>query len=288
MKLSQSKIALCALVAAIAATSTGCGAINRIRAKNEINEAARTYKEGKFKEAEQHSRRALELDENQKTAPIFIARTVHAQYRQGVDTPENVAKADQAIAEYRKIYEAYKNERSGDEAYNAIAALYKALGRNEELRKWIETRAYDESVAADKRSLSYTFLASEEWNCSFAVTENKANQQTANENGKVVIKFKKPQDQAEYDKAKGCMTKGMELANKAIELDPNNERAWGFKTNLLLEARKLAEMDGKTAEAEQFAKQADEAQQKTTELNAKKKEEEAKKKAAAAQQQPAG
>ena len=32
-------------------------------------------------------------------------------------------------------------------------------------------------------------------------------------------------------------------AENAIKFDPNNESAWSYKTNLLLEASKLAEMD---------------------------------------------
>ena len=117
MKLSQARIAIA--LAVVIATSSGCGVINRIRAKNELNEAARTYREGHFVEAEQHARKALELDTNNKTAPLFIARTVHAQYRTGVNTPENIAKAREAIEAYRKILE---SDPTNDEAYKAIAA----------------------------------------------------------------------------------------------------------------------------------------------------------------------
>src|ERR1043166_5419732 len=92
MKLSQLGIAivLAVLVAILVAMSSGCGVVNRIRAKNQLNEAARSYREGKFPEAEQHSRQAAELDPDNKTAPMFIARTIHAQYRPGVQTPENM------------------------------------------------------------------------------------------------------------------------------------------------------------------------------------------------------
>src|SRR6266704_1243177 len=71
MKLSQTRIAI--ILAVLVASTSGCGVINRIRAKNELNEAARTYRESHFDEAEQHSRRALELDPGNKTAPLFIA-----------------------------------------------------------------------------------------------------------------------------------------------------------------------------------------------------------------------
>ena len=102
MRLSQARIAIA--LAVVIATSSGCGVIDRIRAKNELNEAARTYREGHFVEAEEHARKALDLDPDSKTAPLFIARTVHAQYRNGVNTPENIAKAREAIEAYRKIW----------------------------------------------------------------------------------------------------------------------------------------------------------------------------------------
>src|SRR5678816_1112641 len=101
MKLSQTRIAI--VLAILVATTSGCGVINRIRAKNQLNEAARSYREGRFEEAEQHSREAAALDPENKTAPMFIARTIHAQYRPGVQSPENVAKAQQAIEAYQAI-----------------------------------------------------------------------------------------------------------------------------------------------------------------------------------------
>ena len=122
MKLSQARMAVG--LAVIVATSSGCAVVNRIRAKNELNEAARVAREGNFAAAEQHSRRALDLDPNNKTAPSFIARTIHAQYRTGVQTPENIAKAREAIEAYKKILE---TDPQNEEAYKAIAFLYEKL-----------------------------------------------------------------------------------------------------------------------------------------------------------------
>ncbi len=64
MKLSQTRIAI--VLAILVATSSGCGVINRIRSKNQLNEAARAYREGKFPEAEQHSREAAATGSRQQ------------------------------------------------------------------------------------------------------------------------------------------------------------------------------------------------------------------------------
>ena len=140
MKLSQTRVVIA--LAILVVSTSGCGLVNRIRAKNQLNEAARAYHDGHFEEAEQYSRRALELDPDSKTAPLFIARTIHAQYKPGVQAPENLAKANEAIKAYQMVLE--RNPQS-DEAYKAIAYLYGATKDTEKLRAWISRRASEGS-----------------------------------------------------------------------------------------------------------------------------------------------
>jgi len=275
MKLSQTGIAI--VLAVLVAASSGCGVINRIRAKNQLNEAARSYREGKFEEAEQHSRQAAELDPNNKTAPMFIARTIHAQYRPGVQNPENIAKAQKAIDAYQKILE---NNPKDDEAYKAIAYLYGAIKEDAKLRQWISNRAANENTEPEKRAEAYVVLASKDWDCSFKITELPTNKVTTvdQSNNKATVSYKKPKDQKEFEQAQMCVKQGLGEAENAIKFDPNNESAWSYKTNLLLEASKLAEMDGQAEQKAELQKQYQAALQRTTELSAanqKKKEEEA-------------
>lgn len=266
------------MILVVLATTPGCAVINRIRAKNELNEAARAYKAGRFTEAEQRSRRAQELDPQNKTAPSFIARSIHAQYKPGVETPENTQKARQAIEAYQNLLQA---NPTNEEAYKAVAALYGALKETDKQREWIMQRASNNTIEAAKRAEAYVILASQDWNCSYTITEQSENKVTAQKDGKTIIVFRKPKEQKDFDAAQTCVARGMEEANQAISLDANNESAWSFKTNLLLERVKLAEMDGKPEDKERFQKEAEVAQQQTTKLseeNERKKEaEEAKK-----------
>lgn len=278
MKLSQTRIAIA--LAILVVLTSGCGLVNRIRAKNELNEAARAYRDGQFEEAERYSRRALELDPDSKTAPLFIARTIHAQYKPGVQAPENLAKANEAIRAYQMVLE--RNPKS-DEAYKAIAYLYGATKETEKLRAWISARANDTSLPPEKRAEGFIVLASQDWDCSFKITELPSNQTKTLVNNKLTIAYKKPQNQKDFDTAQACMKRGLEEVENAIKLDPNSEPAWSYKTNLLIEAVRLAEMDGKTDQKAQLEKQREEAQKRTTQLNQinqKKKEEEEAKKAA--------
>jgi hypothetical protein len=281
MKLSQTRIAIA--LAILVVTTSGCGLVNRIRAKNELNEAARAYREGHFEEAEQRSRRAFELDPDSKTAPLFIARTIHAQYKPGVQTPENLAKANEAIQAYQRILE---KDPKNEEAYKAIAYLYGATKEDDKLKSWISARANDASITPEKRAESYIVLASKDWDCSFKITELPTNKVTSLEAGnRAKVSYKKPQNQKDFETAQGCLKRGLEEIENAIKLDPNSEAAWSYKTNLLLEASKLAEMDGKMDQKIELDKQREAAQKRTNTLSEaaqKKKEAEAQKAASPA------
>ena len=280
MKLSQTRIVL--VLAVLVATSSGCGVINRIRSKNQLNEAAKAYREGKFPEAEQHSREAAALDPENKTAPMFIARTIHAQYRPGVMTPENIAKAQQAIEAYQQILA--KNPQD-DEAYKAIAYLYGATKEDDKLKQWITARATNEGVDGPKRAEAYVVLASKDWDCSFKITELPTNKTTTIDptTNRATVSYKKPKETKDFEQAQICVKQGLAEAENAIKFDAGSEAAWSYKTNLLLEASKLAEMDGQAEQKAQYQKDYEAALKRTTELSAvnrKKKEEEEAKKAA--------
>ncbi len=276
MKLSQTRIVIA--LAILVVTTSSCGVVNRVRAKNELNEAARAYREGNFVDAEQRSRRAAELDPDSKTAPIFIARTIHAQYRPGVQTPENLAKAQEAIQAYQQLL---AKDPTNEEAYKAIAYLYGAIKDEDKLKAWITARATNGALESPKRAEAYVVLASKNWDCSFKITELPTNKTTTLETGnRAKVTYKKPTDAKDFDTAQACVKRGLEEVENAIKLDPNSEAAWSYKTNLLLEASKLAEMDGKMDVKTELDKQRDVAEKRTRVLSEeaqKRKDEEAKK-----------
>ena len=267
------------LILLAASSSAGCGMVNSIRAKNQLNEGARAYKAGRFAEAQQHFEESLRLNPEQRNAKFFIARSIHAQYKAGVEAPENVEKARRAIRAYEEVL---KSDQGNDEAYNAVIYLFGQLKDEQQARQWLTARAEMGSIPEVKRSQAYTLMASKEWNCSYTITEQKDNKQTVMKEGRATIQFKKPKEQADFDKAMKCVNDGMALAERAIALDANSEQAWSYKTNLLLELVKLAEMEGNNDKKAEYQKQAAAAQQKTSQLseeNRRKKDEEEKAKA---------
>lgn len=235
-------------------------------ARDELNEAARCYREGNFVEAQQHSEKALTLDPLNKTAPLFIARTIHAQYKPGDRNETNIAKAREAIDAYKRIL---FQDPQNEEAYKAIAYLYSALKEDELLHQWIFQRAVDPTFSAAKRAEAFVVLASKEWDCSFKITELPTNKTTILEDRGATIHFTKPNDPGEFEKAQRCAANGLVLIESAISLAPDNESAWAYKTSLLLELSRLAEMDNNFLLKAEYERQREAALSTTLELSKK-------------------
>jgi hypothetical protein len=229
-------------------------------AKLELDAAARAYREGKFDEAHWHSERALTLDPENKTAPIFVARTIHAQFKRGDLSLENVARAQEAIAAYKRIL---STNRLDDEAYKAIAWIYGELKEDELLRNWILQRAADSSFDNERRSEAYEVLTSQDWDCSFKFTELPSHKTTTLGGG---IEFHKSNDEIEFENAQQCAVRGLGMADLAITLKAYSEPAWSYKTNLLLELSKFAEMSGDVQQKVELQRQYKDALKETTRL----------------------
>jgi tetratricopeptide (TPR) repeat protein len=232
--------------------------------QQELNEAAQAYRRWNFAEAQAHSERALLLDPENKTAPMYLARTIHAQYKPGDFTPENVAKAEEAIFAYKRTLERSPGD---DEAYKAVAYLYDAIKEEELLREWLLQRAGNGSLPNDKRAEAFVVLASKDWDCSFKITELPTTKVTTVRGNKVFVSYQMPKERVEFERANECANRGLEMANIAITLMPENESAWSYKTNLLLELAKLAEMEGEVHQQRELRRQYEEALRETTKLS---------------------
>src|SRR5438094_780802 len=282
MRFSPSRVGATAVLVLFAGAGAGCTLVNKVRAKNELNETARSYREGRFEEAEQHARRALYLDPSNKTAPIFIARVIHQQYKPGVDQPDNIQRARDAIAAYQRVLQDDPSKEQTEEAFKAISYLLAATKDDAQLRDWIMKRANDSSQPSEKRAEAFAILAGKDWDCSFKVTELPDVKITSTEaGGTAKVTYKKPSQQKDFDNIQRCVARGLEEAETAIKYDPNNESAWSYKTNLLIERAKIADMNGEADKKAQYTRQAEVAQKRASELaEERRKKEEAEEKAA--------
>jgi hypothetical protein len=163
--------------------------------------------------------------------------------------------------------------------------LYAAIKDEQNLRAWIMKRAGDASQPAEKRAEAYAILAGKDWDCSYKVTELPDIKSTSTEGGSAKVTYKKP-EQKDFDNIQKCVVRGLEEADTAIKYDPNSESGWSYKANLLLEAAKQAEMDGKADQKGTYEKQAKTAQERAGKLSEERRKREEAAEAAAATPTP--
>jgi tetratricopeptide (TPR) repeat protein len=274
MKISRAGILL--LIATVIISNAGCSMVNRVLARNQLNDGAKAYKERKFDVAEQHFRRSLELNPDDLIAEKFLARSLHQQYL--ANRTQNASKGEQAIEIYQRMLE----RNPGDEDSNrAVSNLIELIRGQDALVAWLNKRASDTRVAPEYRAEAFTSLASKQYNCANDITE--AAKQSVTKDAKMVFVFKKPNDAAEFDKAKQCTAEGTRLIDQALSLNQNNDSTWSYKASLLVQQARLAEMDGNTAERDRLMAESDTAKQRFLALSEekarKKQEEEERKKA---------
>lgn len=226
--------------------------------------AVQAYRSGEFEEAQRLSEKALEIDPSNKTAPLFIARSIHAQFRPSSHRPESIAKARDAIDAYKRFLLIVPEN---EESYKAVADLYGEINESELQYSWILQRALNGAVSPAKRVEAYVTLGFKDWECFLAITKRTGNIEIAGtEAGDDESADKEPYDQKEFDNARRCVTRGIEMVDAAISLDSEYRTSWSLKEDLLLGAAKLWEMDGNTSYAKDYNRQANESGKRADEL----------------------
>jgi TonB family protein len=247
---------LAAILLTLAAAALSLGQSNAESARRELNAGARLYRAGKVAEAEQHFRRALELDPDGKATRLYIARVIRQMYSPGVTTPENLAAGERAADAYREMLQ---RDPRDEDAYRETLSLYGQMKQDDKARELLLWRANDFSAPNEKRAEAFVALAGKQWQCSFDITEQPANKKTAETPAGVSTVYTPPADQGELIRARQCVTEGMQLVEQAVGLDPRNQNALSYKANLLREASKLAEMEGDAAQKAEYDRQFKEA-----------------------------
>ncbi len=307
-----SRLGIFVLITLTVFISTNCSVYNRIMARKNLVDGAEAYKNRKFAEAEEKFRIAVDYDPERvstesKTAQLFLARTIHSEFA------GNRSKKDRArlaIEEYRKALESFlasykeskaafeqnANDEKAKKQYEqdsetvgsivrAVANLYENLQEDAKWREWQLKTAQNKDYPDDTRANAYIALGAKQNSCANDISDNEPVKKTVVKEEGAVFEFVKPEDDETFDKLKECISKGTEYIDKALELSKNSESGWSYKTSLLVQNMRLAEMNGEDEKKEEFKKEADEAKEKFQKLaDERRKKEEAEKAAKEAEE----
>ena len=243
------------------------------------------YKERKFEVAEELFRKAAARDPEGvtiegKTAQIFLARTLHSRF---IGDRSNKSLAEEAIKEYQKALKVVQNDQS---SYKAIAGLYENLQKPDEWQRWVTERSANTSIKPEFRAEALTSLAAKQNTCANEVSDTTETKKTVKKDGKDVFQFVKPANAADFDKLKECVAQGTKLIDQAVQLEPDAvktagslnaasltdeqlksnldaikpfESARSYKASLVIQASRVAEMEGRDADRDKLKADADKA-----------------------------
>ena len=243
------------------------------------------YKERKFEVAEELFRKAAARDPEGvtiegKTAQIFLARTLHSRF---IGDRSNKSLAEEAIKEYQKALKVDQNDQS---SYKAIAGLYENLQKPDEWQRWVTERSANTSIKPEFRAEALTSLAAKQNTCANEVSDTTETKKTVKKDGKDVFQFVKPANAADFDKLKECVAQGTKLIDQAVQLEPDAvktagslnaasltdeqlksnldaikpfESARSYKASLVIQASRVAEMEGRDADRDKLKADADKA-----------------------------
>lgn len=255
-------------LAALLAGASGCGFIDNLRAKDNLNEGVRDFKKGRYQAAQKRFERALELNPDNANAKLFYARAVNARFDQNLteelgvkaidaydaiikskaDDPEAV---DQALAFKAKVFEQLANIEPS-----------KAPEYRQKHRDALLLRAELPSASSKTKAAVYYTIGQGYWaECYHTVS--KRYQRTV---GGRIEQLSIPTDAVE--KMKPLIMKAHEYLQKAIAVQPDYADAWIYEKLVYLEEIKIEpnparkkELEGKANVAQENYKKFHEQQQ---------------------------
>ena len=96
------------------------------------------YKDNHYQKATEHFQKATQLDPNNINAHLYLATSCTSQYIPGVDTPDNIAEADHAIAEYQRVLDLNASNEQRVNSCKGIAYLYLNMKLWDDARKYYQ------------------------------------------------------------------------------------------------------------------------------------------------------
>ena len=122
-----------AMVIAIAASLLFTAGCNKLRARDQLNKGVKAYRSANYEQAIEHFKTAVFLDSDLKVAKLYLATAYAQQYVPGVESPDNVRNANQAIDEYKKVLD---NDPKNINSLKGIGFLYM------QMKDWDKAREY--------------------------------------------------------------------------------------------------------------------------------------------------
>jgi len=177
---------------------------------------------------------------------------------------------------------------------SAIASLYENIEQPDKARDWQTEVANNADYPETARARALSSLGAKYNTCANDITDTEQTKKTIKQNGKEVFQFVKPSNAEEFAKLNDCVAQGTKLIDQASALEPDPvknaenlnvqslsdvqlaldseifkvfESIRSYKASLLIQAMRVAEMDGRTADRDRLKQEAEDAKGQFSKLS---------------------
>lgn len=209
---------------------SGC---NQLAARDQLNKGVEAYKSAHYEEAISHFQKATQLDPNLPTAKTYLATALAQNVVPGLDTPENIKTATQAIQIFQDVL---SKDPSDINSIKQIAGIYYQIKKNDDAKIWqkkvLEKDPHDPEAA-------YT-IGVIDWDLAHKNVLDALQAAGVNDDGQGNAKA--PKKVMDEIKAKNTplVTEGLQYLNQAVASRQNYDDAMAY-LNLIY--RRKADLD---------------------------------------------
>jgi len=222
--------ALAVVLAGMVLSMSGC---NRLAARDQLNKGVDAYKSGKYEEAIGHFQKATELDPSLPMAKSYLATALAQNIVPGLDTPENLKTADQAISIFQEVL-----AKSPDDvnSLKQIAGIYFSIKKLDDAKTWQKKVL---AVDAKDPEAAYT-IGVIDWTEAHENTLKALVPAGINDDGEGNAKAPKKVMDTIKDENSALIEEGLQYLNQAVANRANYDDAMAY-LNLIY--RRKADLD---------------------------------------------
>jgi len=267
-KIARRVAALAALLV-LAFASSGC---SKLKARDLLNKGVTAFKNGQSDAAIEYFKQSKETDPELLNARLYLATAYASLYIPGAPSQENLARGNQAVAEFKEVLDKDPNNLSAIDGIGSI--LFQMGGQPFDPKKFEESKTYHQKHIQLKPDdpEPYYWIGVIDWTLAFRgngemrMEYNKSNIKKQVKDTDPLPAGIRSQYAAKYGP---LIDEGVTELQKAISLRPDYDDAMAY-LNLLY--RRKADMVESKEEREALLKQAEDLVDKVKEIKQKRSE----------------
>jgi tetratricopeptide (TPR) repeat protein len=229
-------IALAVALGGMVLSMSGC---NRLAARDQLNKGVESYKAARYEEAIGHFQKATELDPSLPMAKSYLATALAQNVVPGLDTPDNLKTAQQAINMFQEVLAKDPNDVN---SLKNIASIYFSVKKLDEAKEWqkkvLAVDAKDPEAAYTIGVINWTKAHENALKLLVPAGVNDDGEGNVKAPKKVLEQIKEVNDP--------LVAEGLQYLNQSVAIRPNYDDAMAY---LNLTYRRKADCDYMDADA---------------------------------------